>query len=893
VLIACLATFAVVSTVGFYYLAESETSRLRQNYYEDSGHIAQIVRDQFFEVYRDLEDANLFISQLANELVRLEDVVHIEVYDRFKRLSAKSYMDRSGRPDDYPLHGGFVEKVMETGKTLTMEHYPEKLFEVVAPLFLAGDEHGGAPIGAVIVGIRTAGRDREIETKAMMLTDIIQLAVGKSATHLEIERIYIDSITRRLGKIKGLASLSVYDNSLKVMAHSESGHVGEDAGETATNLREVLKTGVELEMEDVEGKAIHKYIPVVLRDEEGSDYTAAVVDIAVDTGYIDDTVRDMRRMMFNVALAITLTTLLAIWVVLRAVVVRPIKRFSDITESVAAGDLDSRVDIDSDDEFGMLGESFNRMTEELRQSRDELLSARNFNQDVLASLYESLVVVSNEGHVVMANEAAGELLGYSMDEMKTLHIGAFLPGWDEVLGESRSRGLAVFSERLFNRKDGISVPVSLSASEVSSQSLGVIFGFVIVATDIRERKKTEEAMREYTRKLEAYTAELVEADQRMRESEERFRLAFETGPDPIMLTRLRDGKYVDVNNGFVSMTDFPKESVIGRSAYDEVSLWMDMQERDNFLMGLEKEGWIRNRPMKITLRDGSVRECLVSASVFDLGGEPHLLTLIRDISELRGAQRDRDQLTEQLIEKNRELEQLVYVSSHDLRSPLVNVHGFSREIEMDFDDLVTLLDDIPIPEDKRETVTRIIHNDIPGSLAYIKSSIDKMDSHLKGLLKLSRLGRTEVEIEELDMDRLTDEVIDNFSFRIKEENIRVDRTLLPKCLGDEGLVSQAVSNIVDNALKYMDGSRRGVITISGWREDEMSVYCIRDNGKGIRREYQEKVFEIFHRLEPKAVSGEGLGLSIVQKAISRSGGKVWLESEEGKGSRLYLSLPSA
>jgi PAS domain S-box-containing protein len=893
VLIASLASFAIASAIGFYYLAESETTRLRQKYYEDAGHIAQIIRNQFFEIYRDLEDANLFIAQLANELIRLEDVIHIEVYDRFERLSAHSYMEDTGRPEDYPLHEEFVAKVMETGKALTMEHIPERLYEIVAPIFMAGDEHGGKPIGAVVVGFRTSARSRQVETKAQMLADIVQLAVGKSASHLEIERLYIDSITRRLGKIKGLAALTVYDNLLKTLAHSEPGHIGEDAsGETSDRVSKVIETRDELEAEDEEGQ-MHKYIPIVLSDEAGEDYVAAVVDISVDVGYIERTVLTMRGKMFNVALAITLSTLLAIWIVLRATVVSPISRFSDITAAVTAGDLDSKVQIDSDDEFGRLAESFNRMTQEIRQSRDELLSARNFNQDVLASLNESLVVISNEGHVMMTNEAAGELLGYRLKELEALHIGAFLQGWDEVLDEVRNRGIAVFSERSFIAKDGQHVPVSLSASEMGSQSLGVIFGFVIVATDIRERKRSEEALREYTTKLEAYTAELVEADQRMRESEERFRLAFETGPDPIMLMRLRDGMYVDINNSFVSMTGYPRDDVIGTSAYEDIRLWSDIKERDNFLMALEREGELRNMPMRITLRDGSIRECLVSASVFELGGAPHILTLMRDISELREAQKDRDLLTEQIIEKNRELEQLVYISSHDLRSPLVNVHGFSKEIEMDFEALAAMLEEVDLSPDVREKVEQILSKDVPSSLSYIKSSVGKMDMQLKGLLRLSRLGRAEVEIRDIDMDSLVTGVVDDFGFRIKEGGIRIDRTPLPKCLGDEGLVSQAVSNIIDNALKYMDNSRKGVINISAWKEGVMTVYCIRDNGKGIREEHQGKVFEIFHRLEPDNVSGEGLGLSIVQKAISKCGGKVWLESEEGKGSRLYLSLPSA
>lgn len=889
-----MASFALLAMVGFYYLTQSETERLRQRYYDDSSHIAQIVRDQFFEVYRDVEDASLFISQLVNELVRLEGISHVEVYDRYGRLSTQTHMENTGRPEDYSLHSSYAEKVAETGKDIHMEHIPERIYEVVAPLFMAGDEHGGKPIGAVTIGIKLVRKGPELDEKAKMLTDIIQLAVGKSASHLEIERLYVDSITRRLGNIKGLASLIVYDNGLKVMAHSEPGHIGEDAsGDTVPRLRQVLESHEEQNVDAPEEKTMLKYIPIVLSDEEGEDYVAAVVEMSVDLEYIEGTVGVVKGKMSNVALAIICGTMLAIWWVLRGVVVRPIMQMAELTEAVARGDLDVKVERRGNDELGQLAESFNKMTDEIRDSRDELVSARNFNQDVLSSLYESLVVVSNEGHVMMVNEAAGELLGYTVDELSKVHVSTFLPVWDDVLSEARVRGIAVFSEREFVTSAGRTIPVSVSASEMSSQSMGEIFGFVIVASDISDRKRAEDALREYTRKLEAYTAELVEADQKMRESEERFRLAFETGPDPIMLTRMRDGKYVDVNNGFVEMMGYPKEEVIGRSSYKDISLWPDREARDSFLMEIEKVGGQKNMPMPIVLRDGSARECLVSVSVFELGGEAHLLTLIRDISELKSAQRDRDILNEQLIEKNRELEQLVYVSSHDLRSPLVNVHGFSREVEMDFDALTKLLDKVKMSKVQRDEIERIINEDIPPSLSYIKSSISKMDQQLKGLLKLSRLGRTEVNPRKLDMEALVHDVINNFSFRIKEENVKVEVTGLPACVADEGLVFQAVSNIVDNALKYMEVSKRGRITVSGWENEDRAVYCIRDNGMGIRRDYQEKVFEIFHRLTPNITHGEGLGLSIVQKAVTKTGGKIWLESEEGKGSRFYISLPVA
>ena len=181
-------------------------------------------------------------------------------------------------------------------------------------------------------------------------------------------------------------------------------------------------------------------------------------------------------------------------------------------------------------------------------------------------------MTSSDGMVLMANAAAGELLGYNLADMEHMKLETFLLNADEVLSEAKSRGIAVFTEKTFVKKDGSTIPVSLSATQMSSQSLGLM---VIVATDVSERKRSDEALKEYTRKLELYTEELVSADMKMRESEERFRLAFETAPDPIVLVRLKDGRYIDVNTGFVNLTGYERRAVIERGSFDDVSLWFD------------------------------------------------------------------------------------------------------------------------------------------------------------------------------------------------------------------------------------------------------------------------------------------------------------------------------
>lgn len=266
--------------------------------------------------------------------------------------------------------------------------------------------------------------------------------------------------------------------------------------------------------------------------------------------------------------------------------------------------------------------------------------------------------------------------------------------------------------------------------------------------------------------------------------------------------------------------------------------------------------------------------------------------------QLRERERDeaetaREKLLEELAEKNKELEQVVYVTSHDLRSPLVNIQGFSKELDASLKDLAALLNKIErFPPGLKEKFSLIMEEDIPDSLKYILTSAARMDSLLSGLLKLSRVGRAAVSFAAIDMNALLQEVQQAFEFQIKETGAVLEVEDLPPCYGNDMQINQVFSNLLSNALKYLTPGRRGSIKISGHRDNDHVVYSIADNGIGIAREHQQKIFEIFHRLHPQDTSGEGLGLTIVNKILSRHNGRIWLDSEPGKGSTFFVRLPA-
>lgn len=269
-----------------------------------------------------------------------------------------------------------------------------------------------------------------------------------------------------------------------------------------------------------------------------------------------------------------------------------------------------------------------------------------------------------------------------------------------------------------------------------------------------------------------------------------------------------------------------------------------------------------------------------------------IIRLKQEINERRNAENVQSQLNVELSETNHELEQLLYITSHDLRTPLVNIQGFGKELQYSVEELILILKEIEINQAVKDKLHIITKEDIPESMGFINASISKMYILLSGLRKLSSSSTADLQMELLDMNRIIEDIEHTFKFQIKEGEAEVNIFDLPPCIGDDSQINQVFSNLIGNALKYFDLSRKGIIRFSGEQKDGHVVYCVEDNGVGIEPGQQDKIFEIFHQIDPSKSDGDGLGLSIVKKIVQRHRGNIWVKSEPGKGSKFYISLPA-
>lgn len=247
-----------------------------------------------------------------------------------------------------------------------------------------------------------------------------------------------------------------------------------------------------------------------------------------------------------------------------------------------------------------------------------------------------------------------------------------------------------------------------------------------------------------------------------------------------------------------------------------------------------------------------------------------------------------EQRTEQLQAKNAELNDFLYVVSHDLRAPLINLAGFSRALE----DGIAALDGAFADEAiLRPTRWTDLKGDIDESLDFIVRSVEKMDFLVQKLLELSRIDSRPKLAEPVDLGPLLEQIVDSLRFKIGERGIAVQLDPLPVVRGDPVRISQVFGNLIDNAVKYTKPDGAASIHIGCEQRDGTPHFFVRDTGIGIRPQDQAKIFRLFGRVGSTAVPGDGMGLTAVKKILEKHGGRIWVESALGQGSTFWFTLP--
>ncbi|MBL0209782.1 MAG: PAS domain S-box protein [Holophagaceae bacterium] len=551
-------------------------------------------------------------------------------------------------------------------------------------------------------------------------------------------------------------------------------------------------------------------------------------------------------------LLLLIITAMATWLARRFT--NGLNRLAAVADDAERGHSFQRMDLGRADEIGVLARHLYRTLDGIEEEKKAKAEGEARFRRLEKAMPVPLAFVARSGEIQYINDRFEQVFGYTLEDLPSIQTWWRLAypdeGYRQGLMEAWNTAVQAAVEA-GNDIPPLECRVACKNGDVRTMEIsGVLLGEDLLAafTDLTVRKQAEEALRSAS----LYARRLIEASL-----------------DPLV-TIGRDGRITDVNAATEIVTGRSREELVGT---DFADYFTEPEKARAGYQQVFSEGAVRDYPLEVRHRDGRATPVLYNASVYrdEAGAVAGVFAAARDVAKLKEAQEQLNRTVVELQRSNRELEQFAYVASHDLQEPLRSIASFTQLLERRYGER--------LDQDGRE---------------FIQFAVDgatRMQKMINDLLTFSRVGTRGSPFEPVDTSAILDETLRNLRVAIEESGAKIARGGLPVVRADGRQLAELFQNLIGNAIKFRSG-RPPEIAVAAARQGSEWAFSVSDNGIGMDSQFFDRIFIVFQKLHGREeYPGSGIGLAICKKIVERHGGKIWVDSELGKGSTFHFTIP--
>lgn len=489
---------------------------------------------------------------------------------------------------------------------------------------------------------------------------------------------------------------------------------------------------------------------------------------------------------------------------------------------------------------------------ERKQAEEKVRESETKTRAILESISTGIMIIDPETHAITeVNAEAIRLIGEPKEKIVSSICHQFIcPAEIDKCPVTDLRQLIDNSERILIGKEGIRIPILKSVKQINWGGRRLLLENF---TDITERKRAEE---------------------KLRSSEEQYRTLFENVPIGIGVSDFT-GKLIAFNDAMLIPGGYSRDEIVSIGRVEK--LYYDLADRERVISLLKEKGFVHQFPIKFKRKDGSPYDTLLTLSIIHFKNQQMMQALVEDITERKRAEAIIEQTNQELIKLNSEKDKFFSIIAHDLRSPF---QGFLSLTEM--------------MADRGEEISQDDFVEFSKNLNKAAQNLYKL---LENLLAWSQVknGTIDFAPQYLNLSTIVSQNIDTLTQRAQQKGITIIKEIdhEQKVFADDKMIGSVLRNLLSNAVKFT--LKEGQVTLNAKMiSNEMTEISVEDTGVGISEKLLNKLFKIDEKVGRKGTDGElstGLGLLLCKEFVEKHGGKIWVESQEGKGSKFTFTLP--